>query len=822
MTELVIGEKVKLIEDNALSNCNNLKTIRFNAKDYSSISSYSDSPFYKLNSINEIILGENVIQIPAYFAYGCDGLLSIVIPNSVIKIGEAAFYGCCNLASVTIPDNITNIEKSTFYGCSNLTSINIPNKVVNIADNAFYNCSSISELTIGEGIDNISSNAFTNCDINIMYFNAKNCSQCSFDLCSIKECIFGNNVEIIPERIFVNSQVQSITIGKNVKSIGIAAFANNIKTFKTLSTTPPELGDYNISNYIAEIEVPANYAAIYAKANKWKDIQQIYSVKDGIKCYPAVVNLDGDAFLSVNGNIGIIDMPEGSTAVISANNTSFSGHIIYQAINISDKIRNGDFAIVINKFHKNNIHTYLYDSKHSFDITLDNSGELIDKIVIENLPNVYRLKIKGEINGTDILTIRKMTNLRVLDLQEATIVEGGMSYYEEFITSKNKIGDYFFKDKSELMEIYLPDNVETIGASAFEGCKKLQSIRIPSSVKDISTKAFSQCDSLSVLRIEYNKNKDIARKLIDAIEDLSLKTLYTNCNLTYRRYQNDKSKYLPSTIMSIFFLDSITHIDDSYKYCKIEEVHTSNLTNWCKCYFEYEPTSISHNLYLNNRLITDLIIPNDVTNISDGAFSGCESLTSVIISDNVKSFASSTFADCKNVVTLVIGNGITNIPENSFQGCEALTSITIGKNVAQIGDYVFSDGTNITEVNSLNTIPPVISENTFSGVTYNNATLYVPKGCRNIYWLHPYWEDFFEIKDFSTGIANPTTDNNDQTFELVEGKIRFNKEGESVYIYKVDGTIVHKGASQYGQTVEVPTKGIYIIKVGNCSKKIAL
>ena len=43
---------------------------------------------------------------------------------------------------------------------------------------------------------------------------------------------------------------------------------------------------------------------------------------------------------------------------------------------------------------------------------------------------------------------------------------------------------------------------------------------------------------------------------------------------------------------------------------------------------------------------------------------------------------------------------------------------------------------------SLNTTPPKIESNTFPNY---NATLYVPIGCKTIYWLHPYWENFTNV-----------------------------------------------------------------------------
>lgn len=103
------------------------------------------------------------------------------------------------------------------------------------------------------------------------------------------------------------------------------------------------------------------------------------------------------------------------------------------------------------------------------------------------------------------------------------------------------------------------------------------------------------------------------------------------------------------------------------------------------------------------------------------------------------------------------------------------------------------------------------------------GTVYVPIGCYERYKSSPYWEKL-EIKemDFPTGITNPTIEDNEQAFEIVDGKIHFTKDGENIYIYNIDGTIVYKGVSQCGKTVEVPAKGIYIVKSGSYSTKVAL
>lgn len=80
-------------------------------------------------------------------------------------------------------------------------------------------------------------------------------------------------------------------------------------------------------------------------------------------------------------------------------------------------------------------------------IKLDKAGTLPDKIGSSKKNLITKLKIVGEVNGTDWCFIREMAGsgydgkstegkLSVLDLSEAKIVEGG-DYYNKYYYYKN-------------------------------------------------------------------------------------------------------------------------------------------------------------------------------------------------------------------------------------------------------------------------------------------------------------------------------------------------------------------------------------------------
>ena len=130
--------------------------------------------------------------------------------------------------------------------------------------------------------------------------------------------------------------------------------------------------------------------------------------------------------------------------------------------------------------------------------------------------------------------------------------------------------------------------------------------------------------------------------------------------------------------------------------------------------------------FYNCTSLTSVNIPNSVTLIGGGAFSGCSSLTSIDIPDNV-----------------------TIIGSLAFENCINLTSITIPSKVTQFGNYwnteskCFYGCTALKEVHIKNPNPPAILEDTFS--VYADATLYVPIGSKEAYQNHSIWGKFGTI-----------------------------------------------------------------------------
>ena len=100
---------------------------------------------------------------------------------------------------------------------------------------------------------------------------------------------------------------------------------------------------------------------------------------------------------------------------------------------------------------------------------------------------------------------------------------------------------------------------------------------------------------------------------------------------------------------------------------------------------------------------------------------------------------------------------------------------------------------------SQNPIPPHIeyipyssTRGAFDFEVEKEAVLYVPKGCKTIYWLHPLWENFKNIVELDDSGVNGIT---------------IDPSPKSKGVYTIDGVKL----SADTDNIENLPKGIYII-----------
>ena len=78
------------------------------------------------------------------------------------------------------------------------------------------------------------------------------------------------------------------------------------------------------------------------------------------------------------------------------------------------------------------------------------------------------------------------------------------------------------------------------------------------------------------------------------------------------------------------------------------------MERWCETSFYYPagvytPLKNDGLLYLKGELVTDLIIPETITEIKSSAFQGCKSIKSLTMHNNITSIGYEAFYECTNL-----------------------------------------------------------------------------------------------------------------------------------------------------------------------------
>ena len=235
-------------------------------------------------------------------------------------------------------------------------------------------------------------------------------------------------------------------------------------------------------------------------------------------------------------------------------------------------------------------------------------------------------------------------------------------YYNLPITS---IDAYAFSDSTEITSITIPNSITSIGEYAFWNCASLTSITIPNSVKSIGDYAFSSCTSLEGVIIPNS---------VTSIGD----ALFYNC----------------TSLSSIELGTGITEIRgiyDSGYYGTGYFGMFGNCTSLTEIIIPNSVEIIGDGAFDSCTSLSSITIPNSVTSIGEYAFFNCTSLTDITIPNSVTSIGGNAFCYCTSLNTVTIPNSITDIAEYTFGGCTSLKSVTIPVSVTSIGAYAFND-----------------------------------------------------------------------------------------------------------------------------------
>jgi hypothetical protein len=95
-------------------------------------------------------------------------------------------------------------------------------------------------------------------------------------------------------------------------------------------------------------------------------------------------------------------------------------------------------------------------------------------------------------------------------------------------------------------------------------------------------------------------------------------------------------------------------------------------------------------VFYNCTSLGSAVIGTNVTSIGFDTFDSCSDLTNLTIPDSVTNIVDYAFFGCSGLTGVIIPNSVTSIGVDTFSSCSGLTNITIPGSVTNIGSYAFS------------------------------------------------------------------------------------------------------------------------------------
>ncbi|MGC7185986.1 leucine-rich repeat protein [Metamycoplasma hominis] len=286
------------------------------------------------------------------------------------------------------------------------------------------------------------------------------------------------------------------------------------------------------------------------------------------------------------------------------------------------------------------------------------------------------------------------------------IGEGALSIWNRpsiLINSNNKnfeIKDNFFIDKNNkkilayldkiTTKVTIPSSIKEIGDSAFLGCQNLKEVILNEELEKIGDYAFWDCSKLE----EVVLNKSLKEIGDNAFENANIKSIT-----------------IPSSVKKIG--------EGALSKSNLNISINSNNKNFeIKDNFFIDKNNKKILSYLDKKT-TKVTIPNNIKEIGQRAFSGCENLKEVILNEglekignesfigslielvyipgSVKEIGDDAFSRCQNLKEVILNEGLERIGNYAFENVN-IKSITIPSSVKEIGDSAFSGCQNLKEV----------------------------------------------------------------------------------------------------------------------------
>ncbi len=663
-----------------------------------SVTEIGHTAFNKNETIQEVYLGKNVVDIYYNAFYDCPALTTVWASEADAEIDmSGAFGGTTKVTEVKFsadavraPEGLLDIEtverftveegnpyffsldgvlfeRADASRCyllrmpisSPVTSYRMPSDIglTKIKERSFENCRNLTEVYVADGVLDIEQYAFNYCKA-LTYFD----------------------------------------MGADVRQAGgyILHGCENMDTFKLSPSLREDLTDDYVlsSSYAKKLIIPADAEYIPEHAFTTSTLTDI-KVEAG---HPRYYDIDGTLYeKDENGRVTLLICPRSKpdTAYVIPEGVHEIGEDAFYGIKTLVSVGMPDSLEVIGEsaFHYctalaevkmgKNVqkigYAAFYECAGLTSLTLpEKLDESMDGVWInaycDNLTTIIVPKGAQYVPEYSV-NAESIAQIKVEEGNAKYFDDGGVLYMLDddgrivlhtFPESKadasytvldgtKEIRKNAFYGIKTLISVSLPDSLEVIGDDAFRYCTALAEVKMGKNVQKIGYAAFYECDGLTSLTLPEKLDESMNDVWINAYCD-KLTTVIVPKN----------AQYVPESSVNA---ESIAQI-------KVEEGNAKYFDDGGVLYERTDKGYILHT-YPESKTDTSYTVLDGTVEIRENAFEDNVYLTSVTLPDSLLVINQYAFSDCKALAQVNMGKNVTYIAYGAFGRCESLTSLTL-------------------------------------------------------------------------------------------------------------------------------------------------
>ena len=266
----------------------------------------------------------------------------------------------------------------------------------------------------------------------------------------------------------------------------------------------------------------------------------------------------------------------------------------------------------------------------------------------------------------------------------------------EFPVEKDEDGWYdidlkkFPIGNDTLVEVIIPEDVETINKYAFYNCSKLKNVTLPESCKTIEISAFEKCAVLENVNLDYvniignNAFNGCASLTCNELGGINLSGVYAIGAYAFA-----------GTRLSDITLDdlSLTGEGAFYKCTYLKNVTLGKMTRVSAKMFKESGLEkitvygdyVGDEAFMDCKQLTTVNLNGDLTYLGNKALANCSKLTAVNFNAVCEIIGVQAFSECDALVSLTLPDCKVSVGSGAFENCNKFTTLVFDENTEFAG-----------------------------------------------------------------------------------------------------------------------------------------